>query len=267
MFNSLKIPVAFLITGIIWALFSDPFITFFTTHTGFTDSNLFRKVNEFLFVVIIAFVLYFEIKKHKQKLIRSEKEYRHLFESNPNPMWIYNSHTLRFVRVNKAAVEKYKYSNSMFLKMTIHDIRPSEEYDVLNADLIDYVEDLRHKGIWRHIKATGEAFYVSLISRPVLFNNESCELVMATDLTELLDKDRRIKTANDALLQISWSNSHELRKPLCSILGLINLMKFSNDQHEQKEMLQLLEECSLELDVIVRRNNEKIPELETEEVA
>jgi PAS domain S-box-containing protein len=262
-FNSFKIPVAFLITGFIWALFSDPLITYFTTHTGFTDKDLFRRLSEFAFVVAIAFILYFEIKKYKLKLSRSEKEYRHLFESNPNPMWIYNNHTLRFIKVNKAAIEKYKYSKSAFLKMTVNDVRPSEEYDRLNVHLISPAEIVRRKGIWRHLKATGEVFYVTLISQDILFNNERCGLVMATDITEILDKDRKIRNANEALQQISWSNSHELRKPLCSILGLVSLLKFSTDEHEQKEMLHLLEECSLELDVVVRKNNEKVTEIET----
>jgi PAS domain S-box-containing protein len=261
-FNSFKIPVAFLLTGVIWALFSDPLIAYITTHTGFTNEHLFRKLSEFAFVVTIAFILYFEIKKYKLKLSRSEKEYRHLFESNPNPMWIYNHQTLRFIKVNNAAIEKYKFSRSMFLKMTINDIRPSEEYDRQNAHLISPAEIVRRKGIWRHLKASGEVFYVSLISQRILFNNEPCGLVMATDITEILDKDRKIRSANEALQQISWSNSHELRKPLCSILGLVSLLKYSTDEHEQKEMLHLLEECSLELDVVVRKNNEKVTEVD-----
>jgi PAS domain S-box-containing protein len=177
-------------------------------------------------------------------------------------MWIYNHQTLRFIKVNNAAIEKYKYSRSAFLKMTINGIRPSEEYDREHAQSIGPAEIVHRKGIWRHLKASGEVFYVTLISQDILFNNELCGLVMATDITEILDKDRKIRSANEALQQISWSNSHELRKPLCSILGLVSLLKYSTDEHEQKEMLHLLEECSLELDVVVRKNNEKVTAVE-----
>jgi PAS domain S-box-containing protein len=271
--NSLKIPLAFLITGICWALFSDQFIIFFTTHIGFTDKNLFRSLNDFVFVVIIAFVLYFEIKKHELKLFKSEEEYRHLFESNPNPMWIYNRQTLRFVKVNNAAIEKYGYNKNKFLRMNIQDIRPAEEYKRFNDYIKNPREGIQLAGTWKHVKHNGEVFNVSIISHSVIFNKQDCSLVMATDITELLDKEtklqrayRKIKTANDALLHVSWSNSHELRKPLCSILGLINLMKESDDEQEKKEILRLLEECSLELDKVVRRNNEKVTEIETQEL-
>ena len=233
---------------------------------------MFRKIAEFVFVALIAVVLFFEIKRHERKLFKSEEEYRNLFESNPNPMWIYNKQTLGFIKVNDAAVEKYKYSRAMFLKMTINDIRPEEEQERLKKYIKSPRDGITLAGSWKHMKGNGETFNVSIISHPVVFEKQDCALVMATDITELLDKERKlkqaylkIKTANEALLQISWSNSHELRKPLCSILGLINLMKFSTDEHEQKEMLHLLEDCSLELDKVVRLNNEKVNQIETQE--
>ena len=44
---------------------------------------------------------------------------RELFENNPHPMWIFDIHTLAFLAVNDAAVEKYGYSKKEFLNMTI----------------------------------------------------------------------------------------------------------------------------------------------------
>jgi light-regulated signal transduction histidine kinase (bacteriophytochrome) len=94
---------------------------------------------------------------------------------------------------------------------------------------------------------------------------------MATDITELIEKERKlkdayqkIKTSNDVLLQIAWSNSHELRKPLCSILGLVSLLKEASDQ-ERDEFLRLLEISSTELDYVLRQNNEKVDEIGIQE--
>ncbi|MGZ3822710.1 MAG: histidine kinase dimerization/phospho-acceptor domain-containing protein, partial [Mucilaginibacter sp.] len=118
-----------------------------------------------------------------------------------------------------------------------------------------------------HLKAAGDKFMVSTVSYPVLFNNQPCNLVMATDITELIEKERKledayqkIKTSNEVLLQIAWSNSHELRKPLCSILGLVALLKEASDQ-ERDEFLRLLEISSTELDQVLKQNNEKVDEI------
>ena len=266
-FNSVRIPLTFLIIGICWALFSNPIITFFYRHLAPTEQDSYRSLNDLVFVIIISYVLYVKIKKQQHKIAKSEEEYRQLFESNPNPLWIYNE-KLKFVKVNNAAVEKYGHNRRKFLKMNIDDIHYKIPYDLLSEDLDDELDKLRLAGIWQHVKASGETFMVSIVSYPVMFNNQPCHLVMATDITELIEKERKledayqkIKTSNEVLLQIAWSNSHELRKPLCSILALIALLKEANEQ-ERGEFLRMLEISSTELDQVLMKNNEKVNEMD-----
>ena len=63
----------------------------------------------------------------EEALRKSEAQYRLLFESNPQAMWVYDLATLRFLAVNCAAVRHYGYSRTEFLDMTIMDIRPPED--------------------------------------------------------------------------------------------------------------------------------------------
>lgn len=266
MLKLLKIPIGFFICGICWALFSDPMITFLTKRINPEHLYLCRAINDFLFVLLGTFILYFEIKRQEIKLTKSEEDYRKLFESNPNPMWIYNRNSLHFVNINEAAIVKYGYSRSKFLKMTIADIRPACEHDKLKQFINDSDKDgIRLGGLWRHVKESGEIIDVSIISHEIVFNNQPCKLVMATDVTELVVKEKKlnaayekIKTQNQTLLQLAWSNSHELRRPLCSVLGLINLLRDSANEQEQKEYINLLEECSKELDQLLKKNNNDI---------
>src|SRR2546425_12374531 len=53
--------------------------------------------------------------------------YRELFNKHPQPMWVYDCETLRFLAVNEAALERYGYTLEEFLKLRITDIRPKEE--------------------------------------------------------------------------------------------------------------------------------------------
>ena len=57
-----------------------------------------------------------------ERLRESENGYRHLFEANPFPTWVYDLATLRFLAFNDAAVEHYGYSRERFLAMTIAPI-------------------------------------------------------------------------------------------------------------------------------------------------
>ena len=49
-----------------------------------------------------------------------------LLEANPDPMWVFDSETLRFLAVNDAAIEHDGHSRDEFLAMTILDIRSLE---------------------------------------------------------------------------------------------------------------------------------------------
>ena len=227
-------------------------------------------MNDLVFVIIMCYVLFVKIKKQQRQLTKSEEEYRQLFESNPNPLWIYNEN-LQFVKVNNAAVEKYEYSRKKFLKLTIDDIHPAADAETWTSR-DNGNSDPRLAGIWSHLKSSGGTFFVSIVSYPILFNNQRCNLVMATDITELVEKERKLedayqklKTYNEVLLQLAWSNSHELRRPLCSILGLVSLLKEASDQ-EKDEFLRLLEISSTELDEVLKQNNQKVTEIEMVQV-
>ena len=73
---------------------------------------------------------------------------------------------------------------------------------------------------------------------------------------------KQIKESNDTLRELAWSNSHEIRKPLCSIFSLVELLKQTNNENERNECLQMLERCAHELDDVIHRNSEKMSTLE-----
>jgi PAS domain S-box-containing protein len=255
--KSLKIPLSFLIIGILWALFSDPLITFFFIKIDIHKRDIIRSINDFAFVGFASVILYFQIKIQQDALIASENQYRNLFERNPNPMWIYNTDNLKFVKVNHAATDLYGYSMDEFLTMTIKDIRPANEHDTL----IKTIESL-NPGVSRsdrslHSKKSGESLYLSIVTYDLTFNNEFCRLVIATNITDMILKEEKIKAQNTALQDIAWSNSHEVRRSLCSVISLIDLLKNADNDEDRDQCIKLLEICSTEFDHVLLQTNKK----------
>jgi PAS domain S-box-containing protein len=257
-FKSLKIPLNFLIVGILWAFIGDPLITFFAISIDIHIRDIIRSVNDFAFVGFASIILYFRIKKQQQELIASEDQYRNLFEMNPNPMWIYNTDNLRFVKVNHAAIDLYEYSADEFLTMTIKDIRPESEHDKLMKTIELLKLGISRSGNWVHSKKTGELLHVSIVTYDLKFNNEFCRLVIATNITDTILKEEKIKAQNAALQEIAWSNSHEVRRSLCSIISLIDLLKNADNDEDKKQCIQLLEKCSAEFDDVLLQTNKKV---------
>lgn len=109
-----------------------------------------------------------------------------LFAKNPQPMWIYDRPTLRFLDVNEAAVAKYGYTRDEFLTMKLTDIRPPEDV----ARLQGITSGPLRKGYkistgWRHRHRNGAWIWVNIHSHEIAYRGHDAALVMAADVTEL----------------------------------------------------------------------------------
>jgi PAS domain S-box-containing protein len=124
--------------------------------------------------------------KFEEALRNSERLYRLMFESNPQPMWIYDTDTLRFLYVNDAAVMHYGYTREEFLSMTVRDIRTAEGVDVLQDNSAKTASGLHGEGAWRHRKKDGTIIDVELISHGLTVDGKNGRVVLAHDITARL---------------------------------------------------------------------------------
>lgn len=135
-----------------------------------------------------------ERKKAEERLIESEKKYRHLFENNPMPMWIIDLSTFKFLDVNNMAMLQYGYSRREFLSMTALDIRPEEDEALFLQLDHSYKKDKPHynKGIWRHRKKDGTIIQAEVIAHDILFEGTEARLVLSHDVTEQKKAEEKI---------------------------------------------------------------------------
>ncbi len=139
-----------------------------------------------------------ERKRFEEALRDSEERYRLLFESTPQPIWVYNEDTLGFLAVNEAATRIYGYSRDEFLSMTINDIRPEEDIPTLMIKNAADPDELVISSPWRHQTRDKKTIYVEISSHPVVFDGKNSRLVIVNDVTErvLLDeKQQRLHTS------------------------------------------------------------------------
>jgi diguanylate cyclase (GGDEF)-like protein/PAS domain S-box-containing protein len=123
-------------------------------------------------------------KRAEEMLARSEEQYRVLFESNPNPMWVYDTETLVYLAVNEAAVKHYGYTREEFLRMTILDVRPSEDIPSVLKNIASATEERRYAGEWEHRKKDGTRIFVEINSQTIDFGGRRGQLVLINDVTE-----------------------------------------------------------------------------------
>ena len=114
----------------------------------------------------------------------SEQRYRDLFDHTPQPMWLFDYESLRFLAVNEAAVRHYGYARHELLAMTIADIQPTDDA----AALTELVKQAR-RGLpvpvqHRHRKKNGEVIDVEVSRHNLIVDGREAAMILVTDVTE-----------------------------------------------------------------------------------
>jgi PAS domain S-box-containing protein len=142
-------------------------------------------------------------------------EYSILFDSNPNPMWLYEIQTQRILKVNDAAIKTYGYTRQEFLAMTIKDIRQNPEngnFDsfISNKGIGATFHGFNKPGVWKHINKKGEIIYAEVTSDSLSYKNYNCCIVIATNITERVRYQEELKLREQFLNSLIDSQTNFL---------------------------------------------------------
>lgn len=152
----------------------------------------------------------------------SEQELEDLFEQAPQPMWLYDLATLKFLHVNQAAIDEYGYSRREFLSMSIKDIRPADDIGRLEARIADVRAGVGAydsvSQYWRHVRNNGDIIWVDIHNQATRYKGREAGLVVAVNVTERKLTQERLDiqrayfrqlfdSSSDAILLLDLSDS------------------------------------------------------------
>lgn len=162
-----------------------------------------------------------ERKKNISAYRDSEKQYSDLFHLSPQPMWVFDPFTLRYLQVNKAAVDLYGFSEEEFLNMKLIDLR-AENIKLTEEDIseIRNPEYSFYKRQVKHRKKSGEIIDAEVYSTPIKTATDFRRLSIAIDITEKKIYENKItraiiKTQEDERYEIG----SELHDNVCQLLA------------------------------------------------
>jgi diguanylate cyclase (GGDEF)-like protein len=116
-----------------------------------------------------------ERRRMEQAFREQEDNFRHVFDRNPQPMWLYDADTFEILAVNDAAVAAYGYSRDEFLRM------PGDSLDV------------EESGGRQHQLKDGRIIDVDVETSAVRFDGRDAVLLLARDVTEQRVLQRRLE--------------------------------------------------------------------------
>lgn len=193
-----------------------------------------------------------ERERKSLELLESDRRYSDLFHLSPQPMWVYDPDTLRFLDVNNAAIQQYGYPRNQFLSMSMRDIKPLHRVPELD-DINRKKQQAFSGGAVTHKLRNGDLIQVDMKRSMIPFNGKMAHLVLAINITDRLEYLRALEVQNERLKEIAWIQLHVVRAPLARIMELIEVLEnYHPEETDRTLLLKNIISSAHELDAIIK---------------
>jgi len=122
-------------------------------------------------------------RRAEDALRASEERYRVLFDNNPLPIWLTDTHSLRFLAVNQAALLLFGYTREEFLALGVDQLLSVTDAERVRGDIAASMDGVQYT-TRRPVKKSGEVVEVSITSQTFVIEAHRVALVIARDMTE-----------------------------------------------------------------------------------
>ncbi|MFX0071487.1 MAG: PAS domain S-box protein [Candidatus Hermodarchaeota archaeon] len=196
------------------------------------------------------------IKRRTHDLQQSEKKYRDLFQTSPNPILLVDLKG-NIIDCNKSTLENYGYSREEIVNKNFTSL------DVFhNLDLSDLVEKLKAVFQGKVVdpielqlkKKNGETTWVIVNGSLIQSEKKSLYQAIIQDITKIKEAELELKNLSNLKSEMLKTTTHELKSPLTIIKGFTNMLldlKSTGFDEESILMLQNIKSGSAKIQKII----------------
>jgi PAS domain S-box-containing protein len=181
-----------------------------TTDAGAKNDEITKLTNSFIKMT-------FQLKQSTDRLKESQRKYRSLFQSGPNPIFVVDKKTFEILDANPNATELCGYERKEMLGMSLFSLGRLDDNEFTHQYPEGGTVVISSKV--RFYKKDGGSMFVNIHATPSEYRNEDVLIVAATDITELVEKDSQLIQASKMtnLEKMSAGIAHEINQPLNAI--------------------------------------------------
>jgi PAS domain S-box-containing protein len=194
----------------------------------------------------------------QRKILLSETKLKGLINNSDDLIWMLDAEGI-IVTANEAFQTKFK----QFIGF---DVELSKKIDVSQLPDSGFTKNwnkyftLAFSGkslkVEEEVNNGARSEYYEIILNPIYNEDRRVFGVgcFARDITQRKQSENQIREQVDKLKEVAWIQSHEVRKPLANILGLLQLLKSGAvNETEHRQLLDHMEVSCRDLDTVVKR--------------
>jgi PAS domain S-box-containing protein len=154
-------------------------------------------------------------KRVEEELRKNEERFRLFFATIPDPVWGFDTETLRILEVNDAAVNHYGFGRDEFLNMKVTDIWEGAPPEMSNRREVSTYTELTDLQA-RHRTKDGRIVDVEVRWGRLDFGDRRTSLVSVHDITEKkrLELELRHSQKLEAVGTLAAGIAHEINTPI-----------------------------------------------------
>jgi len=208
-----------------------------------------------------------ERKRAEEAILASEQKYRALFEGSADATLIIDDN--KFVDCNDAVVQMLRYRNRADLLRT----HPSElsppmqpdgrsSYEKADEMMAIAYERGSHRFEWDHKRADSEVFPVEVLLTAIPVGEKKILHVVWRDITKRkrIERERedliaKLESQNAELERFTYTVSHDLKSPLITTKGYIDILREDLAQGSQEQVeddLSRISAAADKMDILLR---------------
>jgi two-component system, sporulation sensor kinase A len=184
-----------------------------------------------------------ERKQAEQRLSESEQRYRMLVESSPETIIIRQGE--RWLYINDTGVKMLGATNKEeILDRSTFDFIHPDYHEYARGDLAQGLlpDTITESKVKRLVRLDGEVLDIEAKIMPTVFEGEPALYLIVRDVTEL-KKSRELLQQSEKLTavgQLAAGIAHEIRNPLTSLRGFVQLFQHSDPSERNKEYYNVM---------------------------
>lgn len=255
-----RIPIIYIVIGVLWITSSDYLLVYLASEFSPKVSWYTASLKGIIYILGTAYLLYYLIKKEKERIAEADDKRMADIVDKMNNLIIMSDVSGNIIWVNRAFVTITGYTMQEALGKTHASLLygPETDREVVKK-LTEALENREFfSGELVNYAKCGKPYWSQFNLSP-MFNIDGGlkgYLSVENNINESKHREDLIVQQHRKLKAVSWFNSHEIRKPVASILALSELLMEEKNAIEQQELIKYLHQSAVNLDLIIHQINE-----------